>query len=149
MQPTAQHRLINILDGNIMPNLTTEKLAQAAEIVVASKLDVWLTFDRETCEGGDPVLPLLLEGGLTWQSALMVAKDGRKVAIVGNFDAEMLVATADWDEVVPYVQSIRDPLIGALNSLVPADKTNPKIAVNFSTSDVKSDGLSHGMFLLL
>ena len=43
--------------------LTTEKLAQAAALVAASEVDVWLTFDRETAEGGDPVLPLLIEGG--------------------------------------------------------------------------------------
>src|SRR5437773_2291563 len=100
-----------------MNKLTTEKLVQAAALVAASDIDVWLTFDRETCEGGDPVLPLIVEGGLTWQSALMVSRDGKKIAVVGNFDAEPLRASGDWDEVIPYVQSIRDPLVEALNIL--------------------------------
>lgn len=129
--------------------LTTEKLAQAAALVAASEADVWLTFDRETAEGGDPVLPLLIEGGLTWQSALMVAKSGRRVAVVGNYDADPLRASGDWDEIVPYVQSVREPLIDALENLIPATQTAPKIAINYSTNDEKADGLSHGMYLLL
>src|SRR5258708_1709255 len=109
-----------------MPNLTTEKLTQAAALVADSDIDAWLTFDRETCEGGDPVLPLILEGGLTWQSALMVSRQGKKVAVVGNFDAEMLVASGNWDQVVPYVQSIREPLIQVLEDFISAISVKPK-----------------------
>src|SRR5258708_40296043 len=103
-----------------MNGLTAEKLTQAAALVAGSDFDLWLTFDRETCEGGDPVLSLILEGGLTWQSALMVSRHGKKVAVVGNFDAEMLVASGNWEKVIPYVQSIREPLIQALEDLIPA-----------------------------
>jgi Xaa-Pro aminopeptidase len=71
------------------------------------------------------------------------------MAVVGNYDAPALEASGDWNEVVPYVQSIREPLIYALKKLIPAGAANPWIAVNYSTDDVKSDGLSHGMFLLL
>ncbi|MCH8980070.1 MAG: aminopeptidase P family protein [Armatimonadetes bacterium] len=127
-------------------SLTAEKLAQAVQLVRASGCDAWMVFDRETAEGGDPVLPLILEGGLTWQSALIVTRDGRKIAVVGNYDADPIRAGGDWDEVVPYVQSIREPLLEVLNSVCGAE---PKLAVNYSTNDVKSDGLSHGMYLLL
>ncbi|MCH7945257.1 MAG: aminopeptidase P family protein [Armatimonadetes bacterium] len=127
-------------------SLIAEKLAQAVQLVRESGCDAWMVFDRETSEGGDPVLPLILEGGLTWQSALIVSGDGRKIAVVGNYDAAPIEASGDWDEVIPYVQSIRKPLLDVLNSICGA---NPKIAVNFSTNDVKSDGLSHGMYLLL
>lgn len=129
-----------------MASIVGEKLAQARALVGEAGFDLWLTFVRETAGGGDPVLPLLLEGGLTWQSALMVGRDGRTVAVVGNYDADPLVASGDWDEVVPYVQGIRVPLIEALESLCGPD---PRIAVNYSTDDVKADGLTHGMLLLL
>ncbi len=113
-----------------------------------SSANVWLVFDRETSDGGDPVLPLILAGSLTWQSALMVGEDGRRIAVVGNFDAGPLEASGDWTEVIPYVQSVRAPLLSALERLC-ANTKNPQIAVNFSPNDVKADGISHGMYILL
>ncbi|MCH8274635.1 MAG: aminopeptidase P family protein [Armatimonadetes bacterium] len=132
-----------------MHGITAEKIRQAQALVKDSGVDLWLTFVRETSDGGDPVLPLLIEGGLTWQSALIIAKTGERVAIVGNYDAEPLEASGDWDEVVPYDEGIRGPLLETLERLIPAEHSWPKIAVNFSTSDPKADGLSHGMYLLL
>jgi Xaa-Pro dipeptidase len=132
-----------------MTDLIAEKLTQAGMLVADSGLDVWLTFVRETAEGGDPVLPFLLEGGLTWQSALMVTKSGERVAIVGNYDADPLRASGHWHEVIPYVQSVREPLIETLERLVLADTATPRIGINFSTDDVKADGISYGMVLLL
>lgn len=132
-----------------MSDLTAAKLGQAAGLVAASGADLWLVFARETTEGGDPVLPLIIEGGLTWQSALMVAASGRRLAVVGNYDADPLRASGDWDEVVPYVQGIRAELIAALDRLVPELPRPPRIAVDFSLDDPKADGLTHGMYLLL
>ena len=132
-----------------MESRIEEKLAQAQALLEASDADVWLTFCRETAEGGDPILPFLIEGGLTWQSALLVGRGGRRVAIVGSYDAPPLQAGGQWREVVPYVQSIREPLLAMLHSLIPHTVAHPRIAVNYSVNDVKSDGLSHGMYLLL
>ncbi len=132
-----------------MSTLTGAKLQQATVLVAAADVDVWLIFDRETAEGGDPVLPLILEGGLTWQSALMIGRDGRRLAVVGNFDAAPIEASGDWDEVVGYVADIRAPLISALEGLVGDQAREPRIAVNYSTDDDKCDGLSHGLFLQL
>src|ERR1043166_276066 len=123
-----------------MPNLTTEKLEQAAELVREAAVDVWLTFDRETAEGGDPVLPLIIEGGLTWQTALIISKTGRRIAIAGNYDCPPIEASGDWHEVIPYVQSIRQPLVETLEKLVPAGIAKPRIAVNYSTTEAKSTG---------
>lgn len=132
-----------------MKSLRTEKLEQAAALVAETDVDVWMTFDRETAEGGDPVLSLILEGALTWQSALIVSRYGHRIAVVGNYDADPLKASGDWNEVVPYVQGIREPLLKTLDRLIPNSPAKPKIAVNFSTNDEKADGLSHGMYLLL
>jgi Xaa-Pro dipeptidase len=132
-----------------MSELTAAKLRQAAGLVAASGADSWLMFVRETAEGSDPVLPLILEEGLTWQSALIVAASGRKIAVVGNYDAELLAASGEWDEVVPYVQGIRVDLVTALDRLVPDLPHPPRIAIDFSRDDPKADGLTHGMYLLL
>ncbi len=129
-----------------MSSLHREKLAQAVRLLDRSSIEVWLTFVRETALGSDPVLPLLIEGGLTWQSALLVAGNGTKVAVVGNYDADPLIASGDWDEVVPYVQGIREPLLAQLDRLVPQ---GGKIGLNISTDDVKADGLTVGMLRLL
>ena len=132
-----------------MIRLTSEKLEQVKSLVASSGVDVWMTFVRETAEGGDPVLPLVLEGGLTWASALLVTRRGERIAVVGNFDADPLRASGDWDEVVPYVQSIREPLLDVLERVIDRDAPRPRIAVNYSRDDSKADGLSHGMFLQL
>lgn len=129
--------------------LYREKLEQAGTLVAAAGADVWLTFVRETEDGGDPVLPLLVSGGLTWQSALIVTGAGDRVAVVGSYDAGPLEASGDWTEVIPYIRAIREPLLAALDRLVPADRHQPRIAINFSPNDDKADGLSHGMYLLL
>lgn len=129
-----------------MSSLTREKLNQAVSLVPRSGADVWLTFVRETSMMRDPVLPLILNGGLTWESAFIVARDGRKVAVVGNYDADPLIASGDWDEVVPYVHGIWAPLLETLEKLVPP---GGKIAVNTSPDNVAADGLTHGMFLKL
>lgn len=131
-----------------MSALTREKLAQAVGLVRESGAHVWLTFVRETGEGSDPALPFLCETGLVWISALMVGRDGRKVAVVGNYDADPLKHVGDWDEVIPYVQGIREPLLRTLEALIPQDE-RPRIAVNYSEDDDKADGLTHGMFRLL
>ncbi|MEI7577424.1 MAG: Xaa-Pro peptidase family protein [Armatimonadota bacterium] len=131
-----------------MSALTREKLAQAATLVRESGAHVWLTFVRETGEGSDPALPFICETGLVWISALLVGRDGRKVAVVGNYDADPLKHSGDWDEVIPYVQGIRAPLLETLESWIPKGE-QPRIAVNFSEDDDKADGLTHGLFRLL
>ncbi len=131
-----------------MSALTREKLTQAVGLVQDSRAHVWLTFVRETGEGSDPALPFICETGLVWISALMVGWDGRKIAVVGNYDAEPLEHSGDWDEVVPYVQGIRAPLLEVLEDWIPKDQ-KPRIAVNFSEDDDKADGLTHGLFRLL
>ena len=131
-----------------MESIIAEKIEQASLLVAASELDAWIIFVRETAESSDPVLPFLLSGGLTWQSALVFTKDGRRVAIVGNYDADPLIASGHWHEVIPYVQSIREPLVQVMQG-IGHEGSALKIGLNYSTNDDKADGLSHGMFLLL
>ncbi len=130
-------------------SIVQEKVAQAMRILDELEIDCWLTFARETTETGDPILPIILGQPLTWQSALIITRTAlgaETIAIVGTFEDEAVKAVGGgaWKKVLPYVQSIRSPLTTTLSRL------NPKqIAINYSKDDVKADGLSHGMMLLL
>jgi Xaa-Pro dipeptidase len=65
---------------------------------------------------------------------------------VGNYDADPLIDSGHWDEVVPYVQGIREPLLEVLTRELP---TGGRVGVNSSVNDVKCDGLTQGMHSLL
>ena len=131
-----------------MSALTRQKLEQASALVKNSDLDVWLTFVRETFNGGETVLPLISDTALVWFTAFLVAKNGERVVIVGNYDAEPFEQTGDWTRVVPYIQGIKDALLQELESLAPVGN-KPRIGVNFSTDNDKADGITHGMYVLL
>lgn len=121
-----------------------EKLAQAVDILQEKKVDCWLTFVRETAHNADPALGLILDIDLTWQTALIVTRTGRRIAIAGRYDAGNIKQMGGYDEVIGYDQSIRDDLLRVLGELKPR-----QIAINYSESDTAADGLSHGLYLTL
>lgn len=124
--------------------LVREKAEQAGEILREFDVDCWMTVVRETSAGGDPVLPFIYGHDVTWQSAFIFTRDGRRIAIVGHFDAETVRRLDVYDEVITYHQAFSEPLRAVLNSLDPR-----QIALNYSTNDPQADGLSVGMFRLL
>ncbi len=128
----------------MMDSIIAEKVEQAVGILNELGIDAWLTFVRETREGGDPILPLILGQDLTWQSALILTRTGERIAIVGKFEDGAVRSTGVWAEVIPYVQSVKEPLCIALKQIDPQ-----KLAINYSRDDVLADGLAHGLFLLL
>ncbi len=124
--------------------LIKEKIRQAAALLAEFDLDCWLTFTRETEINGDPVLPFLTTGDLTWHSSFLVARSGRARAIVGRYDQKTVQDTGAYDEVAAYVTGYKELLQEALQKLAPRT-----IAVNFSRDSEICDGLTHGMFLIL
>ena len=58
----------------MMSDVAKEKLVQVQAILDELDIDAWLLFVRETSEGSNPVLPLLLDCALTWKSALLVTR---------------------------------------------------------------------------
>jgi Xaa-Pro dipeptidase len=127
-----------------MNPLTHEKVDQAVAILNELEIDAWLTFVRETSDVCDPALPLIFDASLTWQSALLLTRAGRRIALVGQHDVDAVRSTGVWSDVNGYIQGIREPLREMLDDLAPR-----QLALNFSRDDPKADGLSHGMFELL
>ncbi|MFX0108596.1 MAG: aminopeptidase P family protein, partial [Candidatus Hodarchaeota archaeon] len=125
-------------------DLQREKVEQVQQILREVDIDVWLVWVRETSQMADPVLELIYGGEFVWQSALLFQRDGKPIAIVGNFDSDATKATGLFGGVISYTKSIKDALMGELTRLSPE-----KVAINFSKSNVAADGLSHGMYLIL
>src|SRR5262245_24800697 len=125
-------------------SIQQEKLSQAVGILQEKNVDAWLTFVRETSHNADPALGLIMGQDVTWQSAFIVTRSGKKIAIAGRYDVENIRRMGGYDEVIGYDQSIQPDLLRILDSINPR-----QIAVNYSESDSSADGLSHGMYLVL
>jgi Xaa-Pro aminopeptidase len=124
--------------------LQIEKIQQAIGILQEKNVDMWMTFVRETEHNADPALPLISPTNVTWHTALIITRQGYKVAIAGRYEIVNFQRMGVWDECISYDQSIQPKLIEVLDRLQPA-----QIAVNYSESDTAADGLSHGMYLTL
>jgi Xaa-Pro aminopeptidase len=122
--------------------LIKEKLLQAIQIMSDLQIDCWCTYVRETIENRDPAMTFLAgEGHVVWEAAFLVYRTGRKVAILGAGDQQNYIQLDVYDEIIPYVESFRQPLRNELLN------QNPKrIALNFSPANVSADGLSYGMY---
>jgi Xaa-Pro aminopeptidase len=121
-----------------------EKIKQAAELLREFGMDCWITFTRESEINGDPILPFLLPGPVTWHSAVIITSDGKSRAIVGRYDRAAVEETGAFDEVFDFVSSFREPFLDCMRKIAPAS-----IAVNYSEGSEICDGLTHGMFLTL
>ncbi len=124
--------------------MVREKIQQAIEILKENKIDMWMTFVRESATIPDPVIDVIIGTNCTWQTAYIITAKGETIAIAGSLDIANLKTHGHYKEIIGYVQSIKDTLMEVLNRI------NPKtIALNFSTNTVTSDGLTHGMWLQL
>ena len=121
-----------------------EKIAQAIDILKEKNIDAWLTFVRESDTVHDPSLDFILGTSCTWQSAFIITKEGKTIAIVGSLDVANIESRGYYGEVIGYKESIRETLHSALENLSPNT-----IAINFSTDSPLADGLTHGMYMNL
>jgi Xaa-Pro aminopeptidase len=123
--------------------LIQQKVQQAKAILKEFDIDCWITFVRESALNGDPTLPFLVNGDLTWNSAIIITQT-HAYAIVGQYDKLGVEDLKAYDEVVGYVQGIKEHFLTRIKQIAPK-----KIAVNYSTGSEICDGITHGMFLTL
>lgn len=124
--------------------LQAEKLAQANEILKTLNIDAWLIFARETEETPERAWELLAPGMVVWQSAMILTKNGDRIAIVGKGDDEEYRKRGWYTEVHAYVQGVSELLRETIARLDPQ-----QIALDYSESNASADGLTYGMFLTL
>jgi len=124
--------------------LVKAKIKQAIEILNELDIDLWLVFVRETDMMSDPVVPLVVGHNVVWQSAFFYARDGRTLALVGNFDTPDFERSGYFAKVQPYIKDCGREIKNTIDKFKPR-----KIALNYSTNDIAADGLTHGMYLLL
>lgn len=124
--------------------LQPEKLAQANQILQDLNIDMWLIFARETEETPERAWELLAPGMVVWQSAMILTKDGDRIAIVGQGDDDEYRNRGWYTEVHSYVQGISELLRATVTRLDPQ-----QIALNYSESNSNADGLTHGLYLTL
>jgi Xaa-Pro aminopeptidase len=125
-------------------SIEREKLEQAQGILEEHGIDCWLTFVRESSETPDPAAHLIVGHDVTWQSAFLVTRDGRRVAIVGGPDGSLVRQAGLYPTLYTYDEGIAPVLRRVLRELDPE-----RIAINYSLGDVAADGLTHGMYLQL
>jgi Xaa-Pro aminopeptidase len=124
--------------------LIKEKIDQAKDLLKEFDVDCWITFARESQINGDPTLAFLSPADVTWHSAFIISRDGKAHAIVGKYDQKTIEDTGAYDEVIGFVEGIKEPLQSYMKSLNPK-----KIAINFSEGSEIADGITHGMYLIL
>jgi Xaa-Pro aminopeptidase len=125
--------------------LIQEKVQQAIDILQQQEIDLWLTFVRETSGVRDPALDLLVgPADLTWPSALMLTRQGGRLAIIGNLEKKSLERLGVYDPILGYDTAVRDLLRETITRLDPQT-----IAVNTSHNNVHADGLTHAMYEML
>ena len=96
--------------------LYREKADQATALLAEVDLDCWLTFARETVVSPDPGVELAIGVDVTWNSAFLFFRDGRRVAIVGRYDVPDVRLSGIFDEVIGYDEGLRASLVATLGS---------------------------------
>jgi Xaa-Pro aminopeptidase len=142
-----------MLKNSITPRETLFKIIKEKhellkQILIEKNIKCYMIFVRETSAMKDPVIDLLAGGDVVWETAFIFSIDNqhnyRKIAIIGNFDADTEKNKGIWDAVIPYDEGISSELKKEIQ------KINPKeIAINFAVENYMADGISHGMFLKL
>lgn len=119
--------------------LVKEKQEQLDRLLPSMEADCWLVYCRE---GSDPSTVLYVGYPMVGESAFFFTKDGRKVAIVANYDEAAIRETGVFSEVRAYaLEGIEPALREVYEELAPK-----RLALNFAPDDFLVDGLTYGLF---
>ncbi len=125
-------------------DIVKAKIQQATRLLDEMNIDAWALFERETAMQKDPTHEMVVGLDAVWNSLFLFTRRGDAVALVGNFDADGYVRSGRFTRVQSYVKGAGEDIKKLLREVDP--KT---LALNYSIDDCASDGLTHGMFLLL
>ncbi len=124
--------------------LNKEKLPLIYETMDQYNIDGWLIVGRESIMKSEPVLPVLGDIDFIIATALLFLRNKKCIAIVSPLDVEGYKLIAGIDEVIEYPTTIEETIAEVLKRENPA-----RLALNFSSQDASSDGLSVGLHLML
>ena len=94
------------------------KIEQAIGILNELALDLWMIFARESATVHDPCLDLVVGGNVTWASAFLLGRGGERIAVLGSLDRAAHEALGHYQEIIPYVEGVSQPLRDTLSRLV-------------------------------
>ena len=99
--------------------LIREKVRQAVDILEENSVDCWITFVRESSMAGDPMLSFLCASDLTWHSAFIITRHAGTYAIVGEMERKSIEDLGVYDQILSYVEGIRETFVDTLRGLDP------------------------------
>lgn len=117
--------------------LVQQKHKQLDALLPGLPADAWLVLTREH---SDAATDLFTGMGLVGESAFLFTKEGRKVAIVADYDVDPIELPGVFEVVSYGAGGFMQPLTEVLQQHAPST-----LALNFSAGDPLADGLSVGM----
>lgn len=123
--------------------LDMEKLPIVYRVMKEKMIDAWLIVGRESIMKKEPILPVL--GDLDFIIATtLIFTQTKLIAIVSPLDVEGYKLIEGIDEVIEYPTTMEETIKTVLKELSPN-----KLALNYSSNDASSDGLTVGMKMMI
>src|SRR5213594_4011923 len=136
---TSDSNSVKLDSSPLRMEFLRRKLKFVQDTMGEQGVDMWITFTREGNE--DPLAQDLRFSDLTWRSAAIIERNGRRTAIVGSLESETVGQQKFYDEIIGYGSEGAAP---KLRDFVKKRKPQ-KIAVNKSHDEGAADGLTSGM----
>ena len=136
---TSDSNSVKLDSSPLRMEFLRRKLKFVQDTMGEQGVDMWITFTREGNE--DPLAQDLRFSDLTWRSAAIIERNGRRTAIVGSLESETVRQQKFYDEIIGYGSEGAAP---KLRDFVKKRKPQ-KIAVNKSHDEGAADGLTSGM----
>jgi hypothetical protein len=88
-----------------MEPIEAQKAKRACEILAELDLDCWLIWVREMDQIAGSAMRLVLDGDAVGRTAMLRTREGERIAIVANYDADGLPERS-FDRVIPYEEGL-------------------------------------------
>src|SRR5438034_8032972 len=97
---TSDSNSVKLDSSPVRMEFLRRKLKFVQDTMEEQGVDVWITFTREGNE--DPLAQDLRFSDLTWRSAAIIERNGRRTAIVGALESRTIRQQKFYDEVIGY-----------------------------------------------